>query len=131
VSLDFSLHFQEFDTELAELPGGYGPPRGRLPLARVDGVIAGCVALRPLDDDACEMKRLYLRARFHGLGLGRQRAVAIIKAGKAAEYRVMRLDTVPSMTAAIELYRSLGFQDIPPYRQNPIAGARYLQVRLR
>jgi ribosomal protein S18 acetylase RimI-like enzyme len=130
-SLDFSLCFQGFDHELAELPGSYAPPRGSLQLARVDGAAAGCVALRPIGNDACEMKRLFVRPRFHGQGLGRKLAVAIIAEGRAAGYTTMKLDTVPSMTAAQGLYESLGFRNIPPYTANPIEGARYLELRLR
>jgi putative acetyltransferase len=131
-SLDFSLCFQGFDAELAGLPGAYAPPRGRLLLARVDGLVAGCVALRPLDgDDACEMKRLYVRPEFHGRGIGRQLAATVIEEGRKAGYESMRLDTVPTMAAALALYASLCFRDIPAYRENPIPGARYLEVRLQ
>jgi ribosomal protein S18 acetylase RimI-like enzyme len=130
-SLGFSLCFQGFDDELAGLPGAYAPPLGRLLLARVDGVVAGCVALRPLDEGVCEMKRLFVRPAFHGRGLGRQLVERLIKEGSAAGYPAMRLDTVPSMTAALGLYASIGFVDIPPYRPNPIPGARYLELVLR
>jgi putative acetyltransferase len=130
-SLNFSLCFQSFDRELADLPGAYAPPAGRLLLTRVEDVAAGCVALRPLGNDACEMKRLFVRPVFHGQGLGRRLALAIVEEGRAAGYTTMRLDTVPSMTAAQGLYESLGFRDIPPYRENPIDGARYLELRLR
>ena len=130
-SLGFSLCFQGFDAEPTELPGAYDPPLGRLLLARVEGAVAGCVALRPIGDDICEMKRLFVRPSFVGQGLGRQLAAAIIREGTVAGYLAMRLDTVPSMTAALALYASLGFQDIPPYRENPIEGARYLELPLR
>ncbi len=130
-SLGFSLCFQDFDRELAELPGAYAPPQGRLLLARVDDAVAGCVALRPIGGDACEMKRLFVRPAFVGRGLGRQLATSIIEQGREAGYRAMRLDTVPTMTVAIVLYSSLGFVDIPPYRENPIPEARYLELRLR
>jgi len=130
-SLGFSLCFQGFDGELAELPGDYAPPRGRLLLARVAGVVAGCVALRRIDHRVCEMKRLFVCPSFHGRGLGRQLVEALIKEGRAAGYVAMKLDTVPTMTAAITLYATLGFVEIPPYRENPIPGARYLELRLR
>jgi putative acetyltransferase len=130
-SLGFSLCFQGFDAELAELPGAYAPPRGRLLLARVDGALAGCVALRPLDEGTCEMKRLFVRPTFVSRGLGRRLASAIVVEGRAAGYDAMRLDTVPAMGAALALYASLGFADIPAYRENPIEGARYLELRLR
>ena len=130
-SIGFSLCFQGFNAELAGLPGAYAPPRGRLLLARADGVVAGCVALRPLQDEAvCEMKRLFVRPAFHGRGLGRRLAVAIIVEGRAAGYTTMRLDTVPSMKAAVRLYESLGFRDIAAYTENPIEGARYLELEL-
>jgi ribosomal protein S18 acetylase RimI-like enzyme len=129
-SLGFSLCFQDFDAELASLPGAYAPPQGRLLLARVNSVVAGCVGLRPIEDRVCEMKRLFVRPAFCAQGIGRQLAVAIIKEGGAAGYETMKLDTVPSMTAALGLYTSLGFRDIALYTVNPIAGARYLELRL-
>ncbi len=128
-SIGFSLSFQDFDRELADLPGRYAPPSGRLLLARADDAIAGCVALRQLDDTTCEMKRLFVRPEFHGRGIGRQLAHAIIAEARAAAYTAMRLDTVPSMRAAIALYESLGFRDIAPYTPNPIEGARFLELR--
>jgi putative acetyltransferase len=129
-SLDFSLCFRDFDRELAELPGAYGPPSGRLLLARVDGVVAGCVGIRPIGSDGCEMKRLFVRPGFHGQGLGRQLVVAVIEEARAAGYTTMKLDTVPSMAVAQRPYDSLGFPDIRPYRENPIEGARYMELRL-
>jgi putative acetyltransferase len=130
-SIGFSLAFQGFDRELAALPGRYAPPSGRLLLARVDGVPAGCVALRELGDRICEMKRLFVRPELHGRGVGRRLVCAIIEEGRAAGYETMRLDTVPSMRAAMVLYESLGFRDIEPYAENPIAGARFLELALR
>jgi ribosomal protein S18 acetylase RimI-like enzyme len=130
-SLGFPLDFQDFDRELAELPGAYAPPHGSLLLARIDGEAAGCVALRRLDDDACEMKRLYIRPGHRGLGLGRLLAAAIVDDARSRGYRAMRLDTTPSMAAAQALYTELGFREIPPYTVNPVAGTRFLELELR
>jgi ribosomal protein S18 acetylase RimI-like enzyme len=129
-SLGFDLCFQGFERELATLPGDYAPPPGRLLLARVDGALAGCVALRPLGAGVCEMKRLYVRAACRGLGLGRGLVEALLGHARNLDYATMRLDTVPAMVEAIALYTSLGFRDIPPYRPNPIPGARCLELDL-
>ncbi len=129
-SLDFDLGFQGFAAELAGLPGAYAPPSGRLLLARADGVVAGCVALRAIGDGECEMKRLFVRPRFLGRGIGRRLAESIVMEGRAAGHRAMKLDTVSSMKAAIALYESLGFRDVAPYRENPIDGARFMELRL-
>src|SRR5579862_9722993 len=125
-SLGFSLCFQNFDQELAGLPGDYAPPGGRLLLAELSGELAGCVALHKFDDDICEMKRLYLRRKFRGKGLGRILAEAIIAEARNIGYRRMRLDTVgPVMPDAVAMYRKLGFREIAPYRTNPMPGTLY------
>ena len=130
--LGVDLCFQQFDEELAGLPGDYGAPRGALLLATVDGKVAGCCALRPLDaadyPNAAEMKRLYVRPAFRGLGLGRQLAEAVLDAARQAGYSCVLLDTLDDMEAARALYVELGFAEVPPYYHNPIAGAHYLKV---
>ena len=124
------LDFQGFDREVADLPGAYAPPRGALLVARTGDALAGCVALRPLDEETCEMKRLFVRATARGLGLGERLAVAVIAEARARGYRHMRLDTLPSMAAAQGLYERLGFRDIAPYTTNPIEGTRFLELQL-
>ena len=132
--LGVDLCFQQFDEELASLPGEYAPPRGALLLARVDGELAGCCALRPLDAsdyaNAAEMKRLYVRRAFRGFGLGRQLVEAVLDAARQAGYDCVLLDTLDDMEAARQLYEDLGFEQIPPYYHNPIPGAHYLKVDL-
>lgn len=131
-SLDVDLCFQDFENELLNLPGDYAEPRGALLLARVDGAIAGCCALRPLDTvdypNAAEMKRLYVRQSFRRFGLGRQLAEAILDLARQAGYACVLLDTLDDMEAARTLYEDLGFEEIPPYYHNPHAGAHYLKV---
>jgi len=130
-SLGFSLCFQNFDKELAELPGDYAPPDGRLMLADLESQTAGCVALHKLEPEICEMKRLYLRPQFRGRGLGRILAESITTEARQIGYNRMRLDTVePVMKDAVAMYRKLGFKEIAPYRANPIAGAMYMELEL-
>lgn len=132
--LGIDLCFQGFDAELASLPGEYASPQGALLLAFVDGELGGCGAFRPLADvdyaNACEMKRLYVRRAFRRFGLGRQLAQALMDRAVQAGHSVMLLDTLDDMEAARGLYGSLGFEDVPPYYYNPIAGAHYLKAQL-
>jgi putative acetyltransferase len=129
-SLGFSLDFQDFDGELERLPEPYARPSGALLLARVDQEPAGCVALRRLDVNAGELKRLYVRPAHRGLGLGRLLTETAIGVAQELGYPALRLDTIPTMIAAQGLYRALGFREIAPYRHNPIAGVRYLELTL-
>ncbi len=130
-SLDFSLCFQGFDSELAGLPGDYRPPEGRLLLAQYDAEIAGCGALHYLEAGICEMKRLYIRPQFRGKGLGRAVAMRLVSDARIVGYKKMRLDTVESqMVNAVALYHKLGFREIGPYRPNPIADAMYMELDL-
>ncbi len=129
-TLGFSLEFQDFKSELNSLPGEYAPPGGRLLVAYYEKQPVGCVALRKIDSDTCEMKRLYVRPRVRGEGLGRKLAIRIIDIAREQGYKRMLLDTVPWMQEAIGLYESLGFHDTEPYRHNPIAGARFMALDL-
>jgi GNAT superfamily N-acetyltransferase len=119
--------FAGFEKELAGLPGDYAPPQGRLWLAFVDGAPAGCVALRPLDQGRCEMKRLYVRPAFRGLGLGKRLAQAVIEAARAGGCRTLLLDTLPKMRSAIALYAALGFAPRAAYCAQPTPGALFFE----
>ena len=128
--LGVSLCFQGFDRELATLPGDYARPRGRLLLARIAGEPAGCVALRPLGEREAEMKRLFVRPAYRGMGIGRTLAECAIDEARALGYATLRLDTLPEMREAQALYAELGFADTPPYNDNPVAGVRFMALDL-
>ena len=130
-SLGFSLCFQSFDEELASLPGMYAPPEGRLLVAYADGEAVGCTALHKLEDGICEMKRLYVRPWARGQGIGRKLSEQIVGEARLIGFRRMRLDTIENqMQTAVALYRAQGFREIPPYRDNPIPGALYMELDL-
>ncbi len=131
--LGVDLCFQNFEEELATLPGRYASPRGELLIAMSGDESAGCIALRQFRDEQhiCEMKRLFVRPNFRGTGLGRRLAMAIIERGREIGYKKMRLDTLPQQVEAHRLYESLGFYDVQPYSDFPIAGSRFLELDLR
>ncbi len=128
--LGVDLCFQGFEAELAALPGAYAPPKGGLWFARADGEIAGVAGVRPFKDGLCEMKRLWVRPAFRGLGLGRRLAERTIAAARAAGYRAMCLDTLGRLTAARAMYEDLGFREIPAYYDNPLDDVLYLELEL-
>lgn len=129
-SLNFSLHFQKFQKELDELPGVYSPPKGLLCLALVNEKPSGCIALKPLEERICEMKRLYVRPEFRGIGIGKGLAIHLITRARELSYHKMRLDTISTMKEAITLYQSLGFYEIEPYYNNPVEGVHYMEINL-
>lgn len=131
--LGLDLCFQNFEKELSELPGSYAPPEGRLFLAVFDERIAGCIGLRKINDHCtCEMKRLYVRPEFRGLGIGRALALKLIEEARLVGYERMRLDTLPAqMNEAIKMYRAFGFREIEPYYHNPVKGALFMELILK
>jgi len=130
-SLNISLCFQGFEQELAELPGRYAPPSGRLLLALEGEVVAGCVALRKIDDVICEMKRLFVRPAFRRRGAGRLLVAAALEAARECGYRLMRLDTLGSMTEARALYETFGFVRIAPYYENPSVETVFMELNMQ
>lgn len=129
-NLGHDLTFQHFHDEIANLKGIYGPPNGCVLLAEMNGVAAGCAALRAGDTGSCEMKRMYVRPAFRGRGVGRRLAEAVIDAARELGYGRVRLDTLAHMHVPRNLYRSLGFVEVPPYYHNPLAGAVYFELDL-
>ena len=129
-SLGISLDFQGFADELAKLPGAYAPPGGALLVARHEGEVAGCIALRPLDAEEAEVKRLYVRPAFRGMGLGERLVHALSERASAAGYRALRLDTLASMAAAMRLYARLGFVETAPYHAATRPGMRFFRKPL-
>lgn len=128
--LGIDLGFQDFDRELAELPGAYAPPGGCLLVARFEGRAAGCAAFRRFEPSVCEMKRLFVRPEYRALKIGRELAIRLVERARASGYERLVLDTLPTMESAQRLYESLGFRDAPPYRYNPVPGTRYLALDL-
>ena len=129
-ALGVNLGFQNFESEVATLPGPYAPPAGRLLLAEAEAEVAGCVAVRPLEPGACELKRLYVRPEFRGQGLGVLLAQGALEQARQAGYDLIRLDTLPTMTAAQTLYRRLGFREVPASYPTPVAGTVFFELPL-
>lgn len=129
-TLDFDLEFQGFSQELATLPGHYAPPQGCILLAEESGHFVGCVALRPLEDKVCEMKRLYLRSNYRGRGIGRMLACSVIDRAREIGYEKMRLDTIATMKKARTLYYSLEFRNIKAYRYSPLDKPSFMELEL-
>jgi GNAT superfamily N-acetyltransferase len=130
-TLDFDLYFQDFDNELVNLPGEYSLPEGCLLLALYSGKIAGCAALRQIDQKTCEMKRMFVRPNFRRKGIGRAMAEHLVNFARGYGYERMMLDTIDTMKPAVSLYSSLGFCNAAPYRYNPIKGVAYMELRLK
>ena len=128
---EFDLCFQDFENELAGLPGKYAPPEGRLYLAEYDNRLAGCVALKKIAPDICEMKRLYIKPEFRGKKLGRQLAEMIVEEGRKIGYKKMRLDTLQRLGTALKLYRSMGFIETEPYVHNPHEDVVFMELELQ
>ena len=129
-SLGFDLGFQDFEEELVNLPGDYASPEGCLLIAKYDGEIAGCVALRKLSDGVCEMKRLYVKQKFRGLKIGKALCEAVIQQGRKEGYDCILLDFISPRATAKSLYESLGFKKTGPYEEIPIAGAVFMELKL-
>jgi ribosomal protein S18 acetylase RimI-like enzyme len=129
-SLNFDLCFQDFDKELESLPGKYTPPSGRLILCYADDSLVGCIALRKIDDEVCEMKRLYVKPEYRGLNLGLKLVKHLFDEARDIGYKKMRLDTLPVMDRAISLYKQQGFYEIEPYIFNPLPGVKYMEKEL-
>ncbi|MGG1660024.1 GNAT family N-acetyltransferase [Brevibacillus sp. NRS-1366] len=130
-SLELDLAFQDFETEFNTLPGKYAAPDGVLLVAFIDGQAAGCIALRKIAEGICEMKRLYVRDAYRGFRVGKRLIEMIIEKASQLPYDYMRLDTLPAMIKAQDLYRSFGFYEIEPYVFNPIEGAKFMELKLR
>jgi putative acetyltransferase len=131
ISLGIDLCFQNFEVEMAHLPGKYAPPEGRLYLAFEEEQAVGCAGIRKIEEGVCELKRLYVPPAFRGRGIGRLLAIQAVNDARVIGYGRMRLDTLPPMQRAQELYKSLGFRPIAPYTNNPVAGAVFLELKLR
>lgn len=129
-SLDINLDFQHLHRELQEFPGHYAPPQGRVLLAKSENQVGGCVCLRPLANDVCEMKRLYVKSEYRGRAIGKQLALAVIQEAKTIGYHCMRLDTLSTMSEAMALYQMLGFTRIEPYYDNSVEGALFFELKL-
>jgi ribosomal protein S18 acetylase RimI-like enzyme len=129
-ALGIDLGFQDFPEELATLPGAYAPPRGALLLAWVEDVPAGCVGIRPLAADTCELKRLFVRPAYRGRGIARRLSASALAEARSRGYSRIRLDTLPTMVEAQALYRALGFREIAPYRPSPVPGTVFMELSL-